>query len=115
VIDGNRVLHVVRFPRHINDVWRALTAEAELTQWFMATDFVPEVGYRYRIDAHPAFGFIDGDVLEVDAPRLLRCRWVINGVATTVTLRLQPDGADTVVRLEHEAPIQARALNGSLR
>jgi uncharacterized protein YndB with AHSA1/START domain len=115
VIDGNRVLQEVRFPRHIDDVWRALTAQAELTQWFMATDFVPEVGYRFRLDARPAFGFIDGDVLEVDAPRLLRCRWVINGMATTVTLRLRPDGADTVVRLEHEGADPSRALKASLR
>jgi uncharacterized protein YndB with AHSA1/START domain len=107
VIEGTRVVHEVRYPRRIDDVWRALTVQAELAAWLTSNDFVPEVGHRFRLDGHPDFGFIDGDVLEVNAPRLLRCRCVILGTATTVTLRLQPDGADTVVRVEHEAPIRA--------
>ena len=44
---------------------------------------------------------IDGEVLDVGPPRLLRCRWTIEGVPTTVTVRLHADGDGTVLHLEH--------------
>jgi uncharacterized protein YndB with AHSA1/START domain len=47
------------------------------------------------------FGFIDGEVIEVDPPQFLRCRWTIEGAATTLTIRLEVDDTGTVVRLEH--------------
>jgi uncharacterized protein YndB with AHSA1/START domain len=114
VIEANRVIRERRYPRHIDDVWRAMTTQAERAQWFMSSDFETGGGCGILLDERPAFGVIDGDVLEVDAPRLLRCRWVINGTPTKLTILLRSDGADTVVRVEHEVP-PAWAANECVR
>ncbi len=67
-----------------------------------AHDFAPEPERRFRLDALPGFGIIDGEVVDVDPPHLLRCRWTVQGVPTTVTIRLRTsDGGGTVLRLEH--------------
>jgi uncharacterized protein YndB with AHSA1/START domain len=104
MIDGDRVVHEARYAHPVQEVWRALTDPASLAAWLMANDFSPTVGHRFRLDARPAFGFIDGEVIEVEPPHLLRCRWTIEGTATTLTVQLHPDGADgagTRLLLEH--------------
>jgi uncharacterized protein YndB with AHSA1/START domain len=101
VIDGDRVIHEVRYPQPVPAVWRALTDAAALASWLMPNDFVPEVGHRFRLDARPDFGVIDGEVLEVRPPSLLRCRWTVQGVPTTLTIRLEADGDGTRLELEH--------------
>jgi uncharacterized protein YndB with AHSA1/START domain len=67
----------------------------------MPNDFAPVVGHRFRFDARPEFGMVEAEVVELDPPRLVRCRWTIEGVPTTVTMRLEPDDGGTVLRLEH--------------
>jgi uncharacterized protein YndB with AHSA1/START domain len=101
VIDSDRVIHEIRYPHAVPDVWHALTDSDSLAVWLMPNDFAPVVGHRFRFDARPGFGFIDGEVLEVDPPRLLRCHWTVDGTLSTVTIQLEADGADTVLRLEH--------------
>jgi uncharacterized protein YndB with AHSA1/START domain len=54
-----------------------------------------------RLDARPEFGFVDGEVIDVKPPHLLRCRWIVAGTATTVTIRLNAEGDGTRLRLEH--------------
>jgi len=102
LIDGGRVVHEVRYPHPVQAVWHALTDSASLSAWLMPTDFAPAPGHRFRLDARPEFGFIDGEVVDVRPPHLLRCRWTVEGVPTTVTVRLEADGPDgTLLRLEH--------------
>ena len=102
MIDGDRVVHEVRYGHPVQAVWHALTDPAELAAWLMPTDFAPEPGRRFRLDARPEFGIIDGEVVDVDPPHLLRCRWTVQGVPTTVTVRLRTgDDGGTVLRLEH--------------
>lgn len=101
MIDGDRVVHEVRYPHPVPAVWHALTEPAALAAWLMPNDFAATAGHRFRLDARPGFGFIDGEVLEVAPPHLLRCRWLVEGTATTVTIRLQADGHGTLLRLEH--------------
>jgi uncharacterized protein YndB with AHSA1/START domain len=102
VIDGDRIVHEVRYPHPVETVWHALTSPASLSTWLMPTDFEPAVGHRFTLDARPEFGFIDGEVLDIEPPHLLRCRWTIAGIATTVTIRLQADETGgTLLRLEH--------------
>lgn len=101
MIRDGRVEHEVIFPHPPERVWRALVNQAELRVWLMPTDFVPEVGRRFVFDAGPDLGEIRGEVLEVDAPKLLRCRW--SGVFgdTIVSMELTPEPGGTRLRLEH--------------
>lgn len=82
-------------------VWRALTDPAELGVWLMPNDFAALAGHRFTFDARPGLGLIDGEVLDVEPPRLLRCRW--SGVFghTVVTFTLTPVGSGTRLRVTH--------------
>ncbi len=101
MIDGDRVVHEIRYPHPVAAVWDAVTEQAALAAWLMPNDFAAAAGHRFRLDARPEFGFIDGEVLDVAPPHLLRCRWLVEGTATTVTIRLQAEGNGTLLRLEH--------------
>jgi uncharacterized protein YndB with AHSA1/START domain len=101
VIDGDRVIHEVRYAHPIEVVWQVITDPVALSAWLMPNDFAPTVGHRFRLDARPTFGFIEGEVLEVDPPRFLRCRWTMEGASTTLTIWLEGDEAGTLLRLEH--------------
>ena len=92
MIDGDRVVHEIRYPHPVQAVWRALTDPASLSAWLMPTDFAPAAGHRFRLDARPEFGIIDGEVVDISPPHLLRCRWTMQGVPTTVTVRLEHAG-----------------------
>jgi uncharacterized protein YndB with AHSA1/START domain len=102
VIREGVIVHEVVYPHPIERVWRALVDPADLGAWLMPVDFVPVVGHRFRFDARPAFTWIEGEVLEVDEPVLLRCRWHGGPIRdTVVTFTLAHDGAGTRLRLEH--------------
>ena len=49
MIDGDRVVHEVRYGHPVQAVWHALTDPAELAAWLMPTDFAPEPGRRFRL------------------------------------------------------------------
>lgn len=99
--DDGTIRHQVRFDHPIDRVWRALTDREEIAKWLMANDFAPVVGHVFRMDARPSHGWIQAEVLTVEPPHLLRCRWNIDGAATTVTMTLRTDGDGTVLYLEH--------------
>jgi uncharacterized protein YndB with AHSA1/START domain len=84
-------------------VWRALVDPAELAAWLMPTDFAPEVGREFGLETGDAeIGTIKGEVLEIDEPRLLRCRW--SGVFgdTEVLFELFPEQQGTRLRVRHD-------------
>jgi uncharacterized protein YndB with AHSA1/START domain len=58
-------------------VWKALTEPALLAAWLLPNDIRPEVGARFtfQADAEAGGGAIECEVLDVDAPRLLRYSW----------------------------------------
>jgi len=101
VISGGQIEHDATYPYPPERVWRALTEPAELAVWLMPSDFVPLAGHRFTFDARPDLGIIDGEVLEVQPPWLLRCRW--SGVfgQTVVTFALAADGSCTRLRITH--------------
>jgi uncharacterized protein YndB with AHSA1/START domain len=101
VIDGDGVVHQAHYSHPIEAVWQVLTDPAAIAAWLMPNDFAPEVGHRFRLDARPTFGLIEGEVLEVNPPRFLRCRWTIQGKPTTLTIWLEADDDGTLLRLEH--------------
>jgi uncharacterized protein YndB with AHSA1/START domain len=102
-------IHVDEFlPHPPQRVWQALTDPAKLAVWLMPNDFRPVVGHRFTFRTHPiaASGFdgvVSCEVLDIDAPRLLRISWSGGPkMATTVTWRLQPEGRGTRLFLDHE-------------
>jgi uncharacterized protein YndB with AHSA1/START domain len=102
MIDENgNVLYEVRFAHPVERVWNAIADRDALAQWLMPNDFEPRVGHRFHFDAGPPRGLVDAEVLELDPPRRIRLRWMIDGVATTVTITLRGDGDGTIVHLEH--------------
>jgi uncharacterized protein YndB with AHSA1/START domain len=103
VIEGTTVVHEARYRHSVERVWRALTDQAELAAWLMPNNFEPVEGRSFWLDANPDFGRMDCEVLTVEPPRRLRCRWTIQGDPTTVTFDLTADGDETVLRVEHEA------------
>jgi uncharacterized protein YndB with AHSA1/START domain len=91
------------YPHSPERVWRALVDPDELAAWLMPTDFAPEVGKTFVLetgDAH--IGTIQGEVLEIDPPRLLRCRWTGVFGDTEVTFELAPEADGTRLRVRHD-------------
>lgn len=97
------------YPQPIDVVWRALTDPELVPRWTSTgrggrpEGFVPVVGARFRFVAKPVAGWrgiVDCEVLEVDAPRLLRYTWVGDegAVPSYVAYRLAAgaDGTDLV-------------------
>lgn len=101
MISGGQIEHEEAYPHPPERVWRALTDPAELAVWLMPTDFAAHSGRKFTFDAGPGLGIIDGEVLDVEPPWLLRCRW--SGVfgQTLVTFTLTPDGDGTRLRITH--------------
>ncbi len=101
MIVGGRVVHEVEYPHPPERVWRALVDSAELSAWLMTTDFVAEVGHRFTLQGGTGLGVVQGEVLRVEPPRLLRCRWSGALGDTVVEFELTPSAAGTHLRLEH--------------
>jgi uncharacterized protein YndB with AHSA1/START domain len=95
--------HEAVYPHSPERVWRALVDPAELAAWLMPNDFSPEVGREFKLETGAdEIGTIQAEVLEIDEPRLLRCRW--SGVFgdTQVTYELTPEGDGTRLRVRHD-------------
>jgi uncharacterized protein YndB with AHSA1/START domain len=91
------------YPHSPERVWRDLVDPAELAAWLMPTDFVPEVGTEFVLETGNAeVGTIRGEVLELDEPRRLRCRWSGGFGDTVVTFELFPEGGGTRLRVRHD-------------
>ncbi|MGH3759624.1 SRPBCC family protein [Actinophytocola sp.] len=92
-IDGQPVLRLERRLRHSPaKVWRAVTDPAEMAHWFPATveaELRPGAPMRFTFPAEAVVdGSWDGEVLEVDPPRVYMFRWN----ADVLRIELIPDG-----------------------
>jgi uncharacterized protein YndB with AHSA1/START domain len=92
-IDGQLVLRLERRLRHSPaKVWRAVSDPAEMVHWFPAaveTELRPGAPMRFTFDEEAVVdGAWDGEVLEVDPPKVYMFRW------NTDVLRFEliPDG-----------------------
>lgn len=93
------------FPQSREEVWRALTDSAVLTDWLMANDFQPRVGHRFTFRTQPNpqanfDGIVHCEVLTCTAPAELAYSWAGGGIDTRVTYRLQPNGTGTRLLFE---------------
>ena len=97
-------------PHPPESVWAALTDEAAISDWLMATDgFEPRVGTRFRLKTEhlSPTGWVDAEVLELDPPRRMVWAWSSNdgNPASRVTFELEPADGGTRLRLTHEGEI----------
>ena len=107
MIWAESVVHEVTYPHPPERVWRALVDSRELALWLMPNDFVPRKGHQFTLacDDH---GVVEAEVLDIDPPRLLRCRWTGTFGDTVVTFQLTPTGSGTRLRLEHRGWVESQ-------
>ena len=103
-------------------VWSLLT-EPELTRtwWGIAVSFDLRVGGVFRVEVTPR-SIAAGAFVAIEPPRRLVYTWgweVGGGVgsvlapgSTTVEIALEPDGAGTILRLEHRGLGSAEVVAG---
>ena len=120
------------FAHSPSKVWRALTTPELMAQWLMPNDFEPVVGHRFAFWTRPVSqtgfsGRIACQVLDLRHQEMLRISWADaeepDGMATTVTWVLRPEGKGTRLVLEHagfdpDEPAQQLArkfMNGGWR
>jgi uncharacterized protein YndB with AHSA1/START domain len=106
-------IRIVRdYPHPPAKVWRALTDPALIPLWTATgaggrpEGFATTVGTKFQYIAKPKpgwSGIVDGEVLEVSAPSLLRYSWTDHGGGdvTEVTYRLEPYAGGTRFTYEH--------------
>jgi uncharacterized protein YndB with AHSA1/START domain len=90
-------------------IWHALTQSTLIGSWLMRNDFEPTIGRRFNFRATPMYGWngvTDCEVLLVESPGKLAYSWkasgdqAADGLRTTVTWTLTPQGDSTRVRME---------------
>jgi uncharacterized protein YndB with AHSA1/START domain len=100
-------------------LWRALTESALIADWLMANDFAAVVGHRFTLRTEPAHGWngvVEGEVLEVEAPRRLVYTWFSEGGPDTVvawTLEPAAEGTRLVMEQSGFGPEHERNLQGA--
>jgi uncharacterized protein YndB with AHSA1/START domain len=100
VIQDQSVVHEVTYPYPPERVWRALVDPGELAAWLMPNDFVPVVGRQFTMSCDP-YGTIEAELLELEPPRRLACRWIASFGDTLVTMELTATDGGTRLRVEH--------------
>ena len=98
--DGD-IVHDVVFAHPIARVWAALIDRDAISKWLMVTDFAPEVGRSFTLDARPSGDLWQAKVLAIEPPHRLVWEWTLDGAPTTVTITLQPEGSGTRLHLDH--------------
>lgn len=97
-------------------VWRALTEPELQARWWVPGDVRPVVGHRFTLDMGP-WGAQPCEVTAVEPERLLVYTFAEGSLDTTISWRLEPEGAGTRLFLEHagfdvESPLGRAALAG---
>jgi len=97
-------------------VWAALTDPALQAKWWAAGEVRPVVGHRFSLDMGP-WGQQPCEVLAVEHERLLSYSFAPGTLNTTLTWRLEPEGAGTRLTLEHrgfdlDSPLGKTAFQG---
>lgn len=91
-------------------VWKALTTPELIARWLMPNDFQLKKGHHFTFQSVPLpnvkfGGTVYCEVLDFEVERRLNISWVDrgeeNGLNSTVTWRLEPEGEGTHLYLEH--------------
>ncbi len=90
-------------PQDIDTVWRAITEQESLNEWFMPAKFRAEVGFKYTFNSPDEnCSAISGEVLEA-TPYTLRYTWIEQGMEaiTEVKWNLTTTEKGTHLQLVH--------------
>ncbi|AXC50509.1 SRPBCC domain-containing protein [Paracoccus suum] len=79
-------------------VWRALTQEHLIEKWLMKSDFKPEVGHRFHLEAE--WGKVSCEVLAIEPLRTLSYSWAAYGLESVVTWTLTETATGTHLKME---------------
>ncbi len=79
-------------------IWRALTQKHLIEEWLMESDFKPEVGHGFDLDAE--WGTISCEVLAVEPHKSLSYSWQAHGLDSVVTWTLTETETGTHLRME---------------
>ena len=87
------VLLVEDYPHPRDRVWRALIEPDALRVWLMANDFEPRIGKRFILRGRPLpeewRGWVECEVLELEAPRRMVWAWISNEGAPSTRVEFQ--------------------------
>lgn len=94
-------------------VWRALTQKHLIEEWLMESNFKPEIGHSFELNA--AWGTIACEVLAVDPHWSLSYSWQAHGLDSVVTWTLTATDIGTRLRMEQTGfgPDQEQAYRGA--
>ena len=95
-------------------IWRALTQNHLIEEWLMETEFKPEVGHAFELNAE--WGTISCEVLAVEPQRALSYSWQAHGLESVVTWTLTETDTGTRLRMEQTGfgPDQEQAYRGAI-
>ena len=92
------------YPYSPEEVWDALTDQAEISDWLMHGTFEPRIGAEFEFywsGTDGANGATRGKVIELVKPKKLSYTWDWGSSGTLVTFFLEPTTNGTKLRLEH--------------
>ncbi|HEY5925419.1 MAG TPA: SRPBCC family protein [Kofleriaceae bacterium] len=89
------------FDTGVADVWDAITAPDRLARWFLPIEGELRVGGKYQLK-----GNAGGTITTCEPPRHLAVTWEFGGQVSWVEVRLEPQGAQTRLTLEHTAHVE---------
>ncbi len=111
------VIQLERFyPHPPAAVWHALTDPELHARWWAPGDVRAEVGHRFHLDMG-RWGKQECEVVEAEPERMLKYRFAVGVLDTTITWELIPEGQGTRPRPTHEgfdldSPLGRQALEG---
>jgi uncharacterized protein YndB with AHSA1/START domain len=86
-------------PHPPEKVWRALTEPALLAEWLLPViglDLAPGAAFTFQAPPQPGWdGVVNCRVVEIEASRRLRYRWMVGAMDTVVTFTLDPTASGT--------------------
>ncbi len=98
--DARSVVAERSYPAPATEVWDALTDPERLPRWFAPVTGDLRLGGRYAIE-----GNASGTVTACEPPAHLALTWEFDGDVSWVDVTLTEHGDETMLRLEHIAPV----------
>ena len=101
------------YQRPIDQVWEIVTDQKYLSQWLMPGNFEAKKGKQFRFDCPPdeneCSDFVNGEVLEVEAPKRIQFTWRTASLAyeTIVTFLLDQTEEGVNFQILHEGFAEA--------
>lgn len=83
----------------VEDLWQAITTPERLARWFLPVEGDLKLGGRYQLK-----GNAGGTITRCEPPQALDLTWEFAGATSWVNLRLERDGQQARLVLEHIAP-----------